>query len=569
MKGLLQSLDCGEATTASVTRITNRRARANRNAFRLLAALAVLFAMGATAAADAPPGAYSNGFEIDTSNWFDLTNGGTGHIMRHQNGYVNGAYASGIASAAPGQWHARLSGDPCLTGLSQDCEGPFTHWGGYNDMFPIEGYRTYVDIYLDASWAGTHPDVRFDFSSAISNSTGGFLRDFVFNAGTNRTIDPGPAGFFINASTNAFRSGAFPENTCPSPSTSPNVCRTPAHITTSGWYTFRHTFRNAGGFLAVDMEIFPLGNSTAVASWTIYSGDAIATVGGNRYGWFANEEIPDLPIDNSERTGLTISLTPATATNTVGTSHTVTANVSSTDANGHPAPGPGMTIEFDVTSGPNAGQTSHPANTGCSTANCTTDASGQVSWTYTSNGVQGTDTIRACFPDRPVVVQRPGDDAKTCTTATKVWGTSTGKVTGGGQIQGDPVFSVDGVLLSVPALVPSLADPRSQASFGFVVQDGGAPTGNLEYNDHPAGVRIKATSISSLFITAGTCGSNTHATFTGTAEVIQSTGTTTESFTVQVDDCGEPGTSDTFGIMTTTYSNGPSTLIGGNIQIHR
>ena len=27
-------------------------------------------------------------------------------------------------------------------------------------------------------------------------------------------------------------------------------------------------------------------------------------VGGNRYGWFANEEIPDLAIDNSLRTGL-------------------------------------------------------------------------------------------------------------------------------------------------------------------------------------------------------------------------------------------------------------------------
>jgi hypothetical protein len=50
--------------------------------------------------------------------------------------------------------------------------------------------------------------------------------------------------------------------------------------------------------------------------------------------------------------------------------------------------------------------------------------------------------------------------------------------------------------------------------------------------------------------------------------VIRSTGTTTESFTVDVDDCGEPGSADTFGIKTTTYSNGPSTLIGGNIQIH-
>jgi hypothetical protein len=60
-----------------------------------------------------------------------------------------------------------------------------------------------------------------------------------------------------------------------------------------------------------------------------------------------------------------------------------------------------------------------------------------------------------------------------------------------------------------------------------------------------------------------------HATITGTAQVIRPTGTTTESFTVEVDDCGEPGTTDTFGIETTTYANGPRTLIGGNIQIHR
>ena len=59
-----------------------------------------------------------------------------------------------------------------------------------------------------------------------------------------------------------------------------------------------------------------------------------------------------------------------------------------------------------------------------------------------------------------------------------------------------------------------------------------------------------------------------HATFFGTAEV-DPTDRHDDEFTVDVDDCGEPGTSDTFGIKTTTYSNGPSTLIGGNIQIHK
>jgi hypothetical protein len=228
-------------------------------------------------------------------------------------------------------------------------------------------------------------------------------------------------------------------------------------------------------------------------------------------------------------------------------------------------------VEFDVTSGPNAGQTSHPVNTGvCSPSDCTTDGNGQVTWTYTSNGISGTDTIQACFPERPLTVQRPEDEPRTCTTAQKVWGTSTGKVTGGGQVSGDPVFSLDGLLLSVPDLVPSLADPASQASFGFVVKSGGGtPTGNLEYDDKSADVRIKATSFDTLIFTSGLCGPGTHAEFSGTAAVTRSTGTSTESFTAQGDDCGEPGTTDKFGITAGTYSNGPSTLIGGNIQIHQ
>jgi len=145
-----------------------------------------------------------------------------------------------------------------------------------------------------------------------------------------------------------------------------------------------------------------------------------------------------------------------------------------------------------------------------------------------------------------------------------------GKVTGGGQIESDPVFSPLGDLLSLPALIPSLANPNGQATFGFVVKC--CPTtGNLEYNDHPAQVRIKATSIGALSITpaGSSCpAGGKHATFGGMANVIRPTGTTNEPFTVDVDDCGEPGTADSFGIKTTTYSNGPSTLIGGNIQIH-
>jgi hypothetical protein len=147
-------------------------------------------------------------------------------------------------------------------------------------------------------------------------------------------------------------------------------------------------------------------------------------------------------------------------------------------------------------------------------------------------------------------------------------GSTPGKATGGGQIGSDPVFSPLGDLLSLPALIPSLTNPAAQASFGFVAKCC-APSGNPEYNDHQAEVRIKAQFVDGLFISnvACTTTSGKHATFTGMAEVIRPTGTTMERYFVDVDDCGEPGTEDTVGIKTTTYENGPSQLIAGNIQI--
>jgi hypothetical protein len=269
---------------------------------RLLPAVALLFVqMRSSPHAAAPPGPYFNGFENNTAGWFDITNGGDGTITRRPSGYTNGGgYANGIASAA-GRWHARLTGDPCDHTPATDCFGPFTRWGGYSSTFPSGGYLTQVDIYLDVQWAATHIDYRFDWSSAINQNNGSHLRDFVFNVGTQPL---GPPGFFVNASTNATRSGAFPENPCPSPNLPPNTCRAPAFISVLGWYTLRHTFRDDAGSLAVDFDIFEQSSGTPVAHWTIHPGDSMSIVGGNRYGWFVIEEIQDLAIDNSLRTGI-------------------------------------------------------------------------------------------------------------------------------------------------------------------------------------------------------------------------------------------------------------------------
>jgi hypothetical protein len=91
-----------------------------------------------------------------------------------------------------------------------------------------------------------------------------------------------------------------------------------------------------------------------------------------------------------------IGLTPKTATNIVGEDHTVTATV---EIDGQ------ADVEFEVTDGPNAGDTGSD----------TTDVNGESTFTYTGDGGTGTDTIQACVVDFPEL----------CATATKTWVEST------------------------------------------------------------------------------------------------------------------------------------------------
>ena len=80
----------------------------------------------------------------------------------------------------------------------------------------------------------------FDWSSATSNATDSYGRDFVFNVGTD-----GNGGFVVSASNNAGVNPANPD-------------RRPYTITTSGWYTFQHHFYNSGnGVLAADLTVRP------------------------------------------------------------------------------------------------------------------------------------------------------------------------------------------------------------------------------------------------------------------------------------------------------------------------
>ena len=233
--------------------------------------------------------AFFQSFETDDAGWFGATRVATG--------------THGVPSKT-GAFHA------------EDGGGAFTRWGGYSQTFPVGGYTTSIDIYLDISPpymnGSTTPyanDTRFDWSSAIGTPDCAHRRDFVFNAGFYTDTDSTGSGprFVISASNNATRSGAFPKN----------PGRMPYTVTTEGWYTFEHRFRdNGSAVLAVDLT---LKNSVGVPlmMWTLSDpSDVIgSTVGGNRYGWFVIDEFPTgVAFDNSALVGFQDYCTPPPST---------------------------------------------------------------------------------------------------------------------------------------------------------------------------------------------------------------------------------------------------------------
>jgi hypothetical protein len=250
-------------------------------------------------------------------------------------------YGPGISSSTDHSLYARLTVQPsnninndqstiCTPGAPAvnnfSCGGPFTEWGlpygGVDGLFdsgiPMRpnGSTTSIDIYLDTAFAAnaehTGRDYRFDWDSDLLDSKGGFLQDYIFNVGTGLATDacaPASGGFYVvEASTNSQRSGANAHN--PVPPNPPQVC-----ITQSGWYTFTHSFHpDRQNNLQVDMTITPVKRKVPVASWSLHptcmgtqvteglctAGAPLpfAAVGANFLGWFPDQEIDNLAVDD-------------------------------------------------------------------------------------------------------------------------------------------------------------------------------------------------------------------------------------------------------------------------------
>ncbi|MBK8458537.1 MAG: tandem-95 repeat protein [Phyllobacteriaceae bacterium] len=156
--------------------------------------------------------------------------------------------------------------------IGTDGSGPFTRFDGYSSTF-VDGLSASVDVFIDSGWASGSG---FDYSVAINNASGTHLRDFVFHV----TQDASTGNLQIWGDTG---SSFEPRNDL---ETQPGFGTIPA----TGWYTLQHVFRDSSGFLQVEFNLLD-GDGSIVWQRVLGTTDAIAGVGGNRYGWFTDVSI--------------------------------------------------------------------------------------------------------------------------------------------------------------------------------------------------------------------------------------------------------------------------------------
>lgn len=158
--------------------------------------------------------------------------------------------------------------------------GAYSRFGAYRSAFPGD-YVAELDVYLDPAWTAGQG---FEYVVASSNSSGGHLRDFVFHIA--KTVN----GLRVNGDNNVY--GA---------SGNAYIAAQGTQIAEEGWYTMQHTFRDDNGVLAVDLTLLDSDGQVVFQTTRSNPADVMSLVGGNRYGWFAtNNVVGGVEMDNQE-----------------------------------------------------------------------------------------------------------------------------------------------------------------------------------------------------------------------------------------------------------------------------
>jgi len=183
-------------------------------------------------------------------------------------------------STGTSEWYGAITwNETAGTATASNPGGAYTRFDGYRDTWP-GGWMAELDVYLDPSWEARSS---FQYTVASSSSSGGHLRDFVFHVG----VDEG--GLWVFGDNNAY----------------PGYYKSPAAVSIpaagAGWYTLQQVFADDNGVLSVTMNVLDSMGGTVYSTTRSNSADTIPdVVGGNRYGWFYNVDVPGgLEIDNT------------------------------------------------------------------------------------------------------------------------------------------------------------------------------------------------------------------------------------------------------------------------------
>jgi hypothetical protein len=449
------------------------------------------------------------------------------------------------------------AGDAHVTGRTGSTNFPTsvgaydTSFNGVNDAFVTKLNPTGTAPLIYSTYLGGGGDDQ-GFGLAI-DATGA-----VYATGLTGSADfpttTGAADTSFNGVTDAFVTKLLtigaPASLMLTPATATNPVGTPHTVTA--------TVRDAVGqpVPGVTVRFSVTGANTASGFCvTEANGQCAFTYTGTHSGTDAITAYADTNNDNLQEAGeptgaatkiwtpgapATLTLMPATATNTVGEQHCVTATV--LDAFGNPVPG--ITVLFSVPT--HVATFAHPFE-----GSDTTDANGEATFCFTAS-LPGMDDIHAYADTNNSNTQdlgEPFDDA------TKIWmpPASTAfcevTITNGGWI-----YALNG----------------DNASFGGnakVSDDGSTVQGNEEYQDHgPADAR----NVSSIELLATTCTTDTQpqtATIFGRATI---DGAGDFFFRIDVTDAGVGGSNDSYSIiMSDGYDSGQQQLEGGNVTIHK
>lgn len=215
--------------------------------------------------------AWQQSFERDTAGWIGSEVSGAvgwcGEITRHERG-------SGPVAPARGHGYATVEHGPCNDFWANngfpDGSAPYAPFGGYSESWPQSDFVTEIDIYLDPGWTdGT----TFTYANSI-----------------NRLGDIGFRYFLVPVEK---AGGTLSVN---------------GHeVDSAGWYTFRFSFTDEDGHVAVVFELADRGRVLFAdpITTTALTGEPTSSLSTSEFGtgyfWFvAISDGLDLPIDHAK-----------------------------------------------------------------------------------------------------------------------------------------------------------------------------------------------------------------------------------------------------------------------------